>query len=451
MKNQLILAAAAVPDLKVADVDYNTDQIVRLIKENSECGLIVFPELSVTGYTCADLFGSGLLLEKAQDGMIRIAEATKEYSGLTAIIGVPIRFENNLYNCAAVISRGNICAIIPKQYIPSYSEFYEGRWFSSGKSLTKRSVRIHGKDIPFGTDILAEDPESGAVLGIEICEDLWVPDKPSTHMCLAGANIIANLSASDELIGKEEYRRRLVEYQSGSCYCAYVYASAGVGESSTDLVFSGHTLIGQSGTVLQEDIFPRCPYVSTGVIDLVRIMYDRRHQNTFENADENMYRRVIVNIRAFRTDKASISEMADLLKELPVVLSKNPFVPSDDRERGERCRKIMRIQANGLATRIKATGIYNLVIGISGGLDSTLALLVCAEARKIVPISNHESRWNRIELRVGRPGTEPAAENAEEAGGANAPFHRGVEPSRTTAAWRRAGTATAALSAWGMK
>ena len=138
MKNQLILAAAAVPDLKVADVDYNTDQIVRLIKENSECGLIVFPELSVTGYTCADLFGSGLLLEKAQDGMIRIAEATKEYSGLTAIIGVPIRFENNLYNCAAVISGGNICAIIPKQYIPSYSEFYEGRWFSSGKGLTKR-------------------------------------------------------------------------------------------------------------------------------------------------------------------------------------------------------------------------------------------------------------------------------------------------------------------------
>lgn len=385
MRNQLILAVAAVPDLKVADVEYNTNQIVRLIKENSACGLIVFPELSVTGYTCADLFGSGLLLEKAQDGMIRIAEATQEYSGLTVIIGVPIRFENNLYNCAAVISGGNVCAIIPKQYIPSYSEFYEGRWFSSGKGLTERSVRIHGKDIPFGTDILAEDPESGAVLGIEICEDLWVPDKPSTHMCLAGANIIANLSASDELIGKEEYRRRLVEHQSGSCCCAYVYASAGVDESSTDLVFSGHTLIGQCGTVLQEDIFPLCPSVSTGAIDLVRIMYDRRHQNTFGNADENMYRRVNVNIRAFRNGEASISEMADILKELPVVLSRNPFVPSDDRERRDRCRKIMRIQANGLATRIRATGIYNLLIGISGGLDSTLALLVCAEARSMVP------------------------------------------------------------------
>ena len=385
MRNQLILAAAAVPSLRVADVEYNTEQIIRLIAENSRCGLIVFPELSVTGYTCADLFGSELLLKKAQEAMFIIAKTTVEYRELTVIIGVPIRFENNLYNCAAVISAGKVCALIPKQYIPNYSEFYEGRWFASGRGIVGQTIRLHGHEIPFGTDILAEDPESGAVLGAEICEDLWVPDKPSTHMSIAGANIIVNLSASDELIGKQEYRKQLVAQQSGSCYCAYIYTSSGTDESSTDLVFSGHSLIAQCGTVLCEEIFPQLPSVSSAVIDLTRILYDRRHQNTFRNTHGREYQKVRVCLPGFRTKEASVNEMADILNDLSVIPDRNPFVPSDSQERADRCRKILRIQANGLATRVRAAGFHNLVIGISGGLDSMLALIVCAEAKKIVP------------------------------------------------------------------
>ena len=385
MRNQLILAAAAVPSLRVADVEYNTEQIIRLIAENSRCGLIVFPELSVTGYTCADLFGSELLLKEAQEAMFIIAKTTEEYRELTVIIGVPIRFENNLYNCAAVISAGKVCALIPKQYIPNYSEFYEGRWFASGRGIVGQTIRLHGHEIPFGTDILAEDPESGAVLGAEICEDLWVPDKPSTHMSIAGANIIVNLSASDELIGKQEYRKQLVAQQSGSCYCAYIYTSSGTDESSTDLVFSGHSLIAQCGTVLCEEIFPQLPSVSSAVIDLTRILYDRRHQNTFGNTHGREYQKVRVCLPGFRTKEASVNEMADILNDLSVIPDRNPFVPSDSQERADRCRKILRIQANGLATRVRAAGFHNLVIGISGGLDSMLALIVCAEAKKIVP------------------------------------------------------------------
>jgi NAD+ synthase (glutamine-hydrolysing) len=317
--------------------------------------------------------------------MFIIAKTTEEYRELTVIIGVPIRFENNLYNCAAVISAGKVCALIPKQYIPNYSEFYEGRWFASGRGIVGQTIRLHGHEIPFGTDILAEDPESGAVLGAEICEDLWVPDKPSTHMSIAGANIIVNLSASDELIGKQEYRKQLVAQQSGSCYCAYIYTSSGTDESSTDLVFSGHSLIAQCGTVLCEEIFPQLPSVSSAVIDLTRILYDRRHQNTFGNTHGREYRKVQVCLPAFRTKEASVNEVADILNDLSVIPDRNPFVPSDSQERADRCRKILRIQANGLATRVRAAGFHNLVIGISGGLDSMLALIVCAEAKKIVP------------------------------------------------------------------
>ncbi len=385
MKNQLIRVAAAVPPLKVADVDHNTEQIIGLIREQNNCGVIVFPELCVTGYTGADLFGSDLLLEKAEEALFRIAEATADCRGTTAAVGVPVRYGNDLYNCAAVISGGRVSALIPKQYIPTYSEFYEGRWFASGKGMTGRTVRLRGEEIPFGPDILLEDKVSGAVLGVEICEDLWVPDKPSSHLCLAGANILVNLSASDELIGKREYRRQLVAQQSGSCYCAYVYASAGPDESSTDLVFSGHTLIAQSGAVLSEDIFPERPSVTAAVIDLARIMHDRRHQNTFEGGEQDAFRRVAVRIQTVGREDVTTNELADILDGISYPVERNPFVPADGAELGVRCRSILRIQAQGLATRVRATGITNLVIGVSGGLDSTLALLVSAEARKLVP------------------------------------------------------------------
>ncbi|MCR5789376.1 MAG: NAD(+) synthase [Lachnospiraceae bacterium] len=384
MKNNLIKTAAAVPDLKVGDIAYNEEQIKAMIDLHPDSGLIVFPELSLTGYTCADLFQSDLLLNEAQAALVRIAEHTKELK-LTVVAGLPVRSENCIYNCGAVISQGRIKAVIPKSYLPSYSEFYECRWFSPGKSIAGKTIRIGDAEIPFGTDILAEDPVSGAVLGVEICEDLWVPDKPSTHAALAGANIIANLSASDELIGKQEYRRELVKQQSGSCYCAYVYCSSGTHESSTDLVFSGHTLIAQNGSVTGESIFPDHAHAEVGLIDLGCIMHDRRHQNTYENDIASRYRRVAVNMQTAGKDQADIAEMARILKNYEYPVPRNPFVPADDDTRDKRCKRILQIQANGLASRVRATGIKNLVIGVSGGLDSTLALLVCAQAKKLIP------------------------------------------------------------------
>lgn len=385
MKNQIIRVAAAVPQLRVAEVDFNTEQIIKIIKENRGCGIIVFPELCITGYTCADLFQSDLLLTKAEDALFNIAEKTAGCTETTSVVGVPVRLDNALYNCAAVISDGRICALIPKQFIPTYSEFYEGRWFASGKKTAGRTVTLHGQQIPFGPDILLEDAESGAVLGAEICEDLWVPDKPSSHLCLSGANIIVNLSASDELIGKREYRKQLVAQQSGACYCSYIYTSAGPDESSTDLVFSGHTIIAQSGTVLKEDIFPKRPFVSTAAVDLARIMHDRIRQNTFENAEARFYRKIKVRIQAYRKPAVTADELAAILNEVSYRVDRNPFIPQDSLQLKERCASILQIQAEGLAARVRATKIYNLIIGISGGLDSTLALLVCAEAKKTVP------------------------------------------------------------------
>ena len=292
MKNNLIKAAAVTPELKIGDIEYNMEQIMEVIDKHSDSGLIVFPELSLTGYTCADLFQSDLLLNEAQAALVRIAAYTKDMR-LTVVVGLPVRFENCIYNCGAVISGGRVKAVIPKSYLPNYSEFYECRWFSPGKGITGRVIRIGDEEILFGTDILAEDPVTGTVLGVEICEDLWVPDKPSTHAALAGANIIANLSASDELIGKQEYRRELIKQQSGSCYCAYIYCSSGTHESSTDLVFSGHTLIAQNGSVIGESIFPGHTHVEEVLIDLSCIMHDRRHQNTYENDFAPNYRRVV--------------------------------------------------------------------------------------------------------------------------------------------------------------
>ena len=383
MENKLIQVVSATPGLKIGDVKFNTSEITDIINQSAESGLIVFPELSVTGYTSADLFQSDLLLKESEKALQEIADATKGKE-LTAVVGIPFRFANCIYNCAAIISGGKIKALIPKSYIPNYSEFYEVRWFTSGKDIKNMMVKIGGEEVPFGVDILAEDEATGAVLGVEICEDLWIPDKPSTHAALAGANILANLSASDELIGKQDYRKELVKQQSGSCYSAYIYVSSGTNESSTDLVFSGHSIIAQNGSILAESIFPEYPHIEKAVIDLQAIMHDRRHQNTFENENVNGYRRVSVSIKAIGKNEVGARELGEILKQYDYPIARNPFVPKDDNLRKSRCEKILRIQANGLATRVRSTGIKNLVIGISGGLDSTLALLVCHEAKKLV-------------------------------------------------------------------
>jgi NAD+ synthase (glutamine-hydrolysing) len=384
MLNCIIQVASVVPDVRVGDVKYNSEQIISAVRELKDCGVIVFPELSLTGYTCADLFLSDLLLQKAEEALVYIAKETEE-SVNTVVVGLPIRYGNNLYNCAAIISRGAVMALIPKTFIPNYSEFYEVRWFTTGKDIKGATVLLNGEEVPFGTDILAEDTETGAVLGTEICEDLWIPDKPSTHAALAGANIIANLSASDELIGKQEYRRHLVAQQSGACYCAYIYTSSGTGESSTDMVFSGHSIIAQSGNVLKETIFPGYPHIETAFVDIGSMMHDRRRQNTFDNSATCLYRKIRVHMHTIGSAECSIAEMVDILKRYDYPIARTPFVPADNAVRDERCRRILQIQANGLATRVRATGINNLVIGVSGGLDSTLALIVCAEAKKLIP------------------------------------------------------------------
>lgn len=384
MKNNLIAVSAVVPPLRVADVKYNTEEIISAIKAHADSGIILFPELSTTGYTCGDLFESDLLLEAAEKSVFTIAKAT-ENTGVTAVVGLPLRFRNSLYNCGAILSEGKVKAFIPKTFIPNYAEFYECRWFASGKDIKGESITLQGEELPFGVDILAENSDTGAVMGTEICEDLWLPDKPSTHAALAGANIIVNLSASDELIGKQEYRSQLVRQQSGACYCAYIYASSGTQESSTDLVFSGHSIIAQNGSIISESIFPDYPHVEKTLVDLGLIMHDRRKENTFENDTPSSYRRVKVSIQTAGTKEAGIPELTAILKKYAYPLARNPFVPAENVAREARCRRILQIQANGLATRVRSAGIKNLVIGISGGLDSTLALLVCAEARKIIP------------------------------------------------------------------
>ena len=383
MKNHMIQVAAVVPKIKVGDVTYNTDQMIGSIRELTDSGVIVFPELSVTGYTCADLFLSDLVLQASEAALLRIAKETKDSENVV-IVGLPVRFENNIYNCAAVLSCGEVKAIIPKTFIPNYSEFYECRWFASGRDIKGKTVFIDKYEVPFGTDILVQDVLSEAVIGVELCEDLWIPDKPSTHAVLAGANIIANLSASDELIGKQEYRTQLVTQQSGSCCCAYIYVSSGTYESSTDMVFSGNSILAQNGRILGESIFPEYPHVQKALVDIGSLMHDRIRQNTFENSRTSSYRRIDVKIHTLGEVQIGTDEMAEVLKIYDYPIARNPFVPADDETRNERCKRILKIQANGLATRVRATGIRNLVIGISGGLDSTLALIVCHEAKKLI-------------------------------------------------------------------
>ncbi len=384
IRNQMIKTAAAVPSLKVADTEFNTEQIIRMMRENAECGLIVFPELCITGYTCGDLFGSKVLLDEAEKALDRIARASAGLDGQTVVVGLPVRYENCLYNCAAVVSGGEIAGIIPKEHIPSYAEFYEGRWFTSGKDVIGRTLSIGEREVPFGIDVLAEDPSSGAVISAEIGEDLFVPERPGMHAALAGANIIAGLHASDEVIGRAEYRRDLVRTESRKCSCAYLYVSSAMDESSTDAVFSGHALIAENGHIRNETIFS-ADTVVTAVVDVSRSIHERLSHTTFVSSDNAWYRRVLVRVKPLGgEEELSASALAGLMKKENMVPDRFPFVPEDDEERGRRSGRILQIQAHSLATRLRATGIRNLVLGISGGLDSTLALIVCHEAKKIV-------------------------------------------------------------------
>ena len=412
IRNHMIEAAGVSPDLRIADPAHNARQIIAQLAANRDAGIVVFPELCISGYTCADLFQNETLLQACEKALCDIAAATADLPGLLAAVGLPVRFGNALYNCAAFVGEGRISCLVPKINIPMYGEFYEGRWFASGRDVLRESVRIGGQDIPFGTRYLLEDPSSGAVVACEICEDLWVPDKPSSRASIAGANLIVNLSASDEIIGKQEFRRQMVAMQSAACYCGYIYVSAGTWESSTDLVYSGHIMIAENGHLLAEAIYPGRGSAVRTVLDLDTVSANRGKMTTFRSGSApaggtgfaedcrsdgpaggthqgrecGEYTILPAHIAPV-TGKYDIAaaDLAAALKARSYPVPARPFVPADDGERRSRCETILRIQAEGLATRVRGTGIHRLVIGISGGLDSTLALLVAHTARQMEP------------------------------------------------------------------
>lgn len=367
MKEGFLKVAAATPRIRVADCAYNTARVEELIAEAAEQGisLCVFPELVLTGYTCGDLFLQQALLDAAEEGLTRILQCSARFA-LVFAVGLPVRLDNALYNCAAICYKGKILGVIPKQNVPNYSEFYEMRHFASGAGMKTRMIQLCHQEVPMGTDLLfrcRNMPE--LVLGCEICEDLWVLQPPSVRLVQAGATVMVNLSASSELVGKAAYRRQIVAGQSGRLACGYLYADAGMGESTQDLVFAGHNLICENGSVLCES-----ERFTTGLLsselDLGRLSYERRRMNTFGQTQ---------------------NQMTDIWFDLPLYevsltrrFAQLPFVPSDKTELAEHCEEILQIQAAGLASRLRHTRAKTAVIGLSGGLDSTLALIVTVHA-----------------------------------------------------------------------
>ncbi|MGB4660913.1 MAG: NAD(+) synthase [Mobilitalea sp.] len=372
MKYGFLRVAAATPTIKVADCEYNVGKIKELIDnaEKKEIKLIVFPELCVTGYTCGDLFLQDTLLRGAMEGIKNIADDTKEKE-ITAVIGFPFLYQGVLYNTAAVLQGGRILGIVPKVNIPNYSEFYEARHFTSG-ILDPILINFMGEETYFGSRILFSCKNMpDFVLGIEICEDLWVPQSPSITHCMAGATVIANLSASDELTGKDAYRRELVKSQSGKLVCGYIYADAGEGESTTDLVFAGHNLITENSSLLAESKTFKNGIISSE-IDLGKLKSERRRMHTYSNLNKASYK--IVEF-SFKEGEYKLPELA-----LTRFVDPAPFVPSSKLEREKRCEDIINIMAMGLKTRMSHINGKSAVLGISGGLDSTLALLVTNKA-----------------------------------------------------------------------
>ena len=367
MKNGFVKVAAATPDIRVADVEFNTQNIINVMEEAQKNGakILVFPELCVTGYTCSDLFDHSVLLKASRKALLEIAENTSD-KDMLVFVGAPLEVNGKLYNVAAAMNQGEILGFTTKTFLPNYGEFYEMRQFTPGPQ-TVREITFEGKKIPFGPQILfqAEGMEE-LVVAAEICEDVWSPVPPSIQAALEGATVIVNCSASDETIGKDTYRRALISGQSARLISGYIYANAGEGESTTDLVFGGHNIIAENGTILKES----SRYVNEIIyseLDLQRITGERRKNTTFQPLDEETLVRVPFTVEETKTF---------LTRTFP----KKPFVPSDEQTRAQRCEEILTIQAMGLKKRLAHTNARTAVVGISGGLDSTLALLVTARA-----------------------------------------------------------------------
>ncbi|MBD5525603.1 MAG: NAD(+) synthase [Lachnospiraceae bacterium] len=367
MKHGFIKVAAMTPKIRVADPEYNAKEVCKGIEEACTNGakIIVFPELCLTGYTCGDLFLQELLLTQAKEALNIAAEAT-EGSDALVFVGLPLEKDGKLYNVAAVLQNGEVLAFIPKKHIPSYAEFYETRHFVAGNEVPENYL-YEGEEVPFGTNILFEvDAINGLTVGCEICEDIWAPLSPGTLHALAGATVLVNLSASNETVGKDEYREMLVKSSSAKQIAGYIYSSAGEGESTQDLVFGGHNMIAENGTILAQAkrFTPENIYAD---IDIHRLRHERRRMSTYVPERREQYLVLPVHMEEEET-------------ALVRTFGAQPFVPANQNERDKRCEEILSIQSYGLKKRYEHTGCQSAVIGVSGGLDSTLALLVTVRA-----------------------------------------------------------------------
>ncbi len=378
----LVRLAAVSPELHVADVEGNTNNIcaaIRTLRTDHSCDVIAFPELAITGYTCADLFYQPVLLCHALRSLDTICAVVREVGGIV-IVGLPIEQYGRLYNCAAVIDQSGILGIVPKTYLPNTQEFYEERWFSSAFDTVDQTISINDATIPFGTDLLFYVHNmQHCILGVEICEDLWAVIPPSSTMALHGATIIVNPSASDELLGKAEYRRTLLRNQSGRCIAAYCYSASGAGESTTDLVFSGHSLIAENGAVIAEtERFHFATRFCIADIDVQHLINERVKNNSFgggSQAIQMRYRRIRCTFNDSTVPDKVLTPNTILHRTIP-----SSFFPTEQTARAEYCREVFSIQTTGLAKRLRHINARTAVLGISGGLDSTLALLAVVKA-----------------------------------------------------------------------
>lgn len=376
MKYGFLRVAACVPEVRVADCDYNAVRLQeQMIQANSKgVQIIVFPELCITGYTCQDLFSQQLLLEEAQSALVRLLDFSQNVD-VISIVGLPLTHNGTLLNCAAVISKGKLLGLVPKTYLPNYGEFYEQRWFTSADAVRPTQVILCGQSVPLASDLIFEADDFS--FGIEICEDLWATTPPSATRTLQGADIIFNLSASNEAVGKSDYVRKLIEVRSATSLCGYIYAGAGFGESTQDMVFGGHSYIAENGTMLAEGSgFALQGQLLVSEIDVQLLRAERRRNTTFAHSAQSTpspYARV----------ELAGDEIAMQGTTLTRHISPTPFIPQGEALEA-RCQEVLFIQAQGLAKRLLHTRAEHVVLGVSGGLDSTLALLVCAYAFNLI-------------------------------------------------------------------
>jgi NAD+ synthase (glutamine-hydrolysing) len=375
-----VRVAVAVPRIRVADPVFNAAETVALYGEASAEGaaVVAFPELGLAGYTCDDLFHQAALLDACEAALARVVAASADLGAL-AIVGLPLRVDHRLYNCAAAVAGGRVLAVWPKSYLPNYGEFYEARQFSAAGSALSTEVSLCGQRVPFGSEVLLQCRQQPLLkLHVEICEDVWVPIPPSSHAALAGATVLVNLSASNITIGKSEYRHRLVSLHSARCLAAYLYSSAGIGESTTDLAWDGQALICESGEMLAEsERFSNRSHMIMADVDLERLSRERMRQNSF-GVSAQIHKQALSGWRTVEFDGAPHAPMPR--PALMRTVERFPYVPADARNRDERCMEVFNIQVQSLVQRLEAADIRKLVIGVSGGLDSTHALLVCAQA-----------------------------------------------------------------------